>query len=1017
MADKRRVVGRDEGNAGLLTYIPSRHPGSAVGALHTGRKVSSAPRFQIVGATAELYPPSTSALPDPPSRVWQERRLHNRWLLKAHPEASIGSATYQDFLADDLKRFKREDSDDDRPVLALGQMLDVTQHSRMTVAGLLAVATGESGQLLRLARMDKSLWIWEDYRDVALNLSVIETRHPEEQVLWESDGLSICQIKFVAYDSPAQTLRWLLVQKQTSTMLLQPEYHTIPVAPKGISNALSEQQPSRINPNLLVTISHHETGGNAHSDVSFIPPSYEQPPKLVIIDECGYWTVWNIVGHNRQLGKHTLRPTLVKMGHATHGLLDELPVFPGYPAERYGVLIIGAEPPSGDRAADAERTFHEIAGISLMLTWSMEELRLTDLDSGDPLQLLDFLSSKRGSKDRILDIQVSPVNRHHVFVLTTQRIYWVDIVSRSGKARNQKYGQVLAACPHIFGSSKAIRMSLCQTDIDNADSCMLYIYGPKRKQIGVYWFEQCRKTKLPQWHRHIIDLPTSQKDDSAARLQALKFQPVRLTRLDDSIAGGPGSFYLKENIRFYQGSLLYQDLSVRYCISASFTNAPVQVTLPTSPADRVENDDSQRIRKLRKRFVQQISKAFVVPDRFADVDLETMVLPNQPRRKRLASADYKTPRIEGPVMLKVGRVCLALQRSLAARQSRRLLAVSAPLLSEIRTLFLSGFETGKLPLTTWLQISRDSEPTDLPQHLSDLDTTVQTLVDEMEDNLLVSQADMGIPDDSADSVQSIHQYLCQLWLYPLAGKLSEQSQRLAVLAIVELSQHIFLATRSVVVPSLGSLTSEAAGLEGSSSQQTIPSSMYIKSSPASTPAIPSSPASSSADTLPEDGAFQRLQLLAPSLRPGSLGATKQSDLLARWPGEPGVSTQNYISSVAAANDQRFDEARKRLQRIEAKKKAHADKYLLPNRAGRGVSKSGRRQAAGEFPSEMDGSSQLPVPMPVPGGPAQIMSSQAVPRSSQSQAPFISQVTMSQPVGGAFGDRKKVKKGKKKSGFR
>jgi RNA polymerase I-specific transcription initiation factor RRN6 len=61
--------------------------------------------------------------------------------------------------------------------------------------------------------------------------------------------------------------------------------------------------------------------------------------------------------------------------------------------------------------------------------------------------------------------------------------------------------------------------------------------------------------------------------------------------------------------------------------------------------------------------------------------------------------------------------------------------------------------------------------------------------------------------------------------------------------------------------------------------------------------------------------------------------------------------------------------------------------------------------------------ELP-PMPAAPVPAQIMSSQqGAPGSSQSQGLFGPSIAMSQPVSGIFGDRKKAKKNKRKSGFR
>lgn len=125
---------------------------------------------------------------------------------------------------------------------------------------------------------------------------------------------------------------------------------------------------------------------------------------------------------------------------------------------------------------------------------------------------------------------------------------------------------------------------------------------------------------------------------------------------------------------------------------------------------------------------------------------------------------------------------------------------------------------------------------------------------------------------------------------------------------------------------------------------------------------------------------------------------KQASILSYWPTERGIDTKDYISSIAVASDKQFDESRERLRKREAKRKAQ-EKFKRPAFMRQG------------FPSEERRKDEQLGTQP---GPAQILSSQVVPPSSQIQG---QPVTMSQPVAGAFGDRKKVKKGKKKSGFR
>lgn len=172
--------------------------------------------------------------------------------------------------------------------------------------------------------------------------------------------------------------------------------------------------------------------------------------------------------------------------------------------------------------------------------------------------------------------------------------------------------------------------------------------------------------------------------------------------------------------------------------------------------------------------------------------------------------------------------------------------------------------------------------------------------------------------------------------------------------------------------------------------------------------------SSPASAVPAEklqGQFRRLQLLAPSLRPGPLAAKKPPKVLSLWPSERGTDIAGYISSVAAESDMKFDDVRQRAQRAEARKKAQADKLKRPAFTRRGFADEEGLGKAPRAQPQVEPFRSSPQPM-VP------MSSQRIPMSSQSQGGFGSMVTMSQPIPGAFGDRKKAKKtAKKKSGFR
>lgn len=263
------------------------------------------------------------------------------------------------------------------------------------------------------------------------------------------------------------------------------------------------------------------------------------------------------------------------------------------------------------------------------------------------------------------------------------------------------------------------------------------------------------------------------------------------------------------------------------------------------------------------------------------------------------------------------------------------------------------------------------------------------------------------------SLSHLNQSFFDLWLDPLEGRLPTIDEEMRRGWIADLARDVFLATAGVLVqdtPLFGNGAQE--GLEETQqTQQTIPSSSaHINVSQSSDPIVPSSPLST-ASTGQADAAVRRLQLLAPSLNLDKMASAKQSSVLSFWPNERGVGTGDYVSSVALASDQKFDGARQRLKKIETKRKAQQDKYRLPPF----MRQSGPSQTSSQVRPLREDPMGLPA---LPAPPVHIMSSQQrVPGSSQSQGLLGSAFTMSQPVSGAFGDRKKVKKAKKKSGFR
>ena len=251
------------------------------------------------------------------------------------------------------------------------------------------------------------------------------------------------------------------------------------------------------------------------------------------------------------------------------------------------------------------------------------------------------------------------------------------------------------------------------------------------------------------------------------------------------------------------------------------------------------------------------------------------------------------------------------------------------------------------------------------------------------------------PREPQNTLQFLNHYLAALWLGPISGSVSEQAMEQRRTWAMELAKDIFMSSYGIIVQDIALLDSNDK--DSGSSQKAQASGSGSKEAQA--------PSSSFPAPLP-DAVFRRLQLLAPSLVPGSLGTAKPSSVLSFWPTERGVSTQHYVSSVAISTEQKFDEARERLQKREARRKAQAEKFNLRMGLAKQLASSGsQRHDAGTMQSFAGPSRATEA--------AQTMSSQQMPSSSQSAVP----ITMSQPVLGVYGDRRKAKKAKKKSGFR
>ncbi|KAM0739692.1 hypothetical protein ACQRIT_004876 [Beauveria bassiana] len=995
MAETYGFPGHLYGDAGILSYrLANQHLGDQVGSLNSSRHTDKEPRFSIVGETAELYPPSKSALPRASSEVWRARRVQQRWLIKSHPEAAMGNFVFQEPLREDMAKFKTAEMlPNEGPLLAIGSMSTVTgRHDDNKPVSFLASATGASGELLRLTVADQTNWGWGDGEDASLQLPVIDPLQSEKETVWAADGLPIARIKYAEGLANQVHVRWLLVQKGTSTTILQPEHHTVLVTETQITGgSLTGNSAGLIKANPILEINHTDTGGNAHSDVVFSPAARGQTPLLALIDECGFWTIWDLMGTYR-VGVKSVRIMQRACGHISTGPLSEFPAHHQYSAEKHGLVVV-SEPKDAKRdpLETDKRTGSSGSTAPILLMWKGDRLQAVDMHTASVVSPLKKFWVPEGKYNRILDVQNCPTTRSRVFILTEKNLVWAEV------RQEQDRPTILLTIPHVGEASSMPIMTTCALEDGVA---MVFTFSVKTDQLSVYWFETEDQGPV-RWHRHITSLASGKDSSRSAHISQITVTPLYLDLPSKKHPVGLGTEYKAAGVVFFQVNLLLDDLSIRYGIYATVYTPEQKIVLPTKRLAWSMTKQQRQWKKRRNHFLQHYENTFVLPDGMTEKDLASAMGRRVVGEDRLVEHKETEVKVPQPVRLNMQTLCRSIGGSLAETQRQGPKGLPRDLFEALQDMFDSSEPGERTPLATWHQLAEAvGDDAELDNIDNGMETEMGKLFDTADENKVVPQIRRFNDKEPADALVGFT-YLfgeyCNFWLDAPESRITNDVQEARKAWVAEVARNILFSSYGVLiqdVPVFG--------------PQRLEESQRTSREPASSAVLTSSPRSSQLSPAPSDsnegsdGALSRLRLLAPSLAAAGPVSSKSHNLLSCWPTERGHDPKYYVSTVAIAADDKFRDARERLQKKEAKRRSHVEKFRR---------QSMMRQSMGhDREEEVMGSSPGPMRM-------QYMSSQVGPSSSQTQAPSMPPLTMSQPVSGAFGARKKKSKPKRKSGFR
>lgn len=470
--------------------------------------------------------------------------------------------------------------------------------------------TGSAKNILRLTKLEQDAWTWSKEYPVAVRLAELSREKPAQWI--EEDVGPIRCVKCLTDLKRYNPTRWLAVQRDAGTTILQPEYRRVP------ADGNLERNGSRIAPKPLFHLTKDQTGGTAHSDVSFNPGTRSKPPQVGIVDERGFWSVWDVT-HTRFKPSGEPMSRLKMCGHISRGVMDQLPYQDRSSMRWHRLLWVGRSEDdldilgSLDLGADADESgsqvsFPPLQRSSFLLVYNSQQVRLFDLATG--FYLPDLVFVRQDGRDCVLDVQKSH-DPQYFYVLTTTKLFIVRAYSKPGIEwdKPEKVWTILFSTPHFRSSfDQTLQLGISQGVKSGQPTSLVFIYSSTNPWIDLFSVEL--STKDPNAVRcqpNVVGLGS---------LRSVVDSPVRAMWVNPAPATvkTPGSLattaldLAEQRIKLYQVLVMKSDLSVVSFLCVSSLSPSIHISPPTIRASRRPRAERQR------RMLRHSSSNFVVPD-------------------------------------------------------------------------------------------------------------------------------------------------------------------------------------------------------------------------------------------------------------------------------------------------------------------------------------------------------------------------------------------------------------------
>lgn len=571
-------------------------------------------------------------------------RSQKHWLLKTHAQAYLGIPGLPNLISEQSGAYRTLKGDGSVGcVLAVGEMPDLRNKENSSPTSLnsarpvVAIAAGDAGHLLHVMCIQRENWSW--------NKHVLSVGAPELRVqnFWCLDNNPILHIQFVSKHKEDGIIRWFIVQKANSTTILELE---LTAKPAIVDTAVApDRAPTvdQITINPIVTITKDATGGQDHCDFSINLGSDQDRPQLAIMDSSGSYSVWSIKRKKSKPAKPVLRKK------AVWDLPIHVPIEAASLRQMHRVAWTSLSSSTDDRERDSEGSdLHSRAlqspyvtgvgavhsGCDGLLLSNNTHVQVRDVDGNRSLSSLDF--SMQYGQNTLLDTQPFSGSPSHVFVLTTEKVYLLDVsVVEDQEAEPPR---ILVSCNHSRKHhQQSLKMSIFNLQSSHDQACnLVVVHSTQSFRISLFWFTISQREGGARLHHQALQLPGLKTSDAKGSqgIESVAVLPLQLS--PEAEEHDPGHAHPDTKIQFYQLFRLATDLSLNTLTFAIVHGVSQGVTRPIKMGT-AGSKDATRTKVHRKKRMTVSEQAFVVPD-------ET---PRTTTQLRVVSAArlFKSPRV------------------------------------------------------------------------------------------------------------------------------------------------------------------------------------------------------------------------------------------------------------------------------------------------------------------------------------------------------------------------------------